>query len=88
MFSKSFESTIRAKSLWLRCQPALATAAAAGAYTIRVAFGTTLIMSVVLVWAALITLMSSRSDSSDRNSGGYSRYATSSRCCVLLHVFL
>jgi len=73
VFSRNFENTIRAKSLWLRCQPALATIAAGAAYTVRVAFGTALIMSVVLVWAALITLMSSRSDSSDRNSGGYSR---------------
>ncbi|CAD7697678.1 unnamed protein product [Ostreobium quekettii] len=73
VFEKNFQNSIRAKSISLRLEPALQTASAIAAYTARVTFGATLIASCLIVWAALIAVMSSRSDSSDRNGGSYSR---------------
>lgn len=49
VFARNFKEAIRGRSLLLRLEPAVATAAAALGYLGRVAFGTALIVSVVCV---------------------------------------
>lgn len=49
-FDKGFKGTLRSKSLLQRARPLLQRAAGAVAYVGRVAFGTALVSSVVLVW--------------------------------------
>ena len=52
-------------------EPALETAGKVGSYLARVSFGTTLIASIAIVYAAIFALLSSRdSDRDERHGGG------------------
>lgn len=59
-FEPGFRSTLRNRSLLQRLRPLWKKAQAAGAYLVRVAFGSALIVSVMVVWLAIIALTSSR----------------------------
>ncbi len=66
-FSPSYRTTIRSRSLVQRIRPALTKVKRAAGYLSRLAFGGTLIVSVVLVLIAITVLMTSaRSDRDDR----------------------
>ncbi|KAK0585139.1 hypothetical protein LWI29_023912 [Acer saccharum] len=71
VFSKNYRAKLAAKSFRLKIEPLLDKAKAAAEYTIRVSFGTALVASIVIVYTAIIALLSSRSD--DDNRGRRSR---------------
>jgi len=65
VFPSGFRSALGAKSLRLSAEPYLEGAGKAGAYLLRVTFGTTLIASIAIVYAAIFALLSNRSDDRD-----------------------
>ncbi|TXG58265.1 hypothetical protein EZV62_016094 [Acer yangbiense] len=71
VFSKNYRAKLAAKSFRLKIEPLLDKAKATAEYTIRVSFGTALVASIVIVYTAIIALLSSRSD--DDNRGRRSR---------------
>ncbi|KAK9822249.1 hypothetical protein WJX81_006259 [Elliptochloris bilobata] len=77
----NFRSVLLARSWLRRIEPALAAARGAGAYAVRVSFGTALIASVLLVALSVVALLTaaSSSDRDNRRGGGnYNRgYSTS-----------
>jgi len=67
VFPPSPRATLQAKSLMLRIQPALNAVKSGLGYLVRVSFGTTLLASLALVYAAIFALLNSSSSSdSDR----------------------
>lgn len=70
-FDRSFRSALRNKSLLQRLRPLGRKARAVGAYLVRVAFGSALIASVMVVWLAIVALTSSRDSDNRRDRGGY-----------------
>lgn len=68
-FPPDFRSKLRNRSVLLRIKPALTKLQQVGSYLVRVAFGTTLMASIAIVWLAVAVLMSSR-DNDRRDSGG------------------
>ncbi|KAL5740059.1 hypothetical protein ACOSQ2_029239 [Xanthoceras sorbifolium] len=71
VFPKDYRAKLAAKSFRLKIEPLLDKAKATAEYTIRVSFGTALVASIVIVYTAIIALLSSRSD--DDNRGRRSR---------------
>ncbi|EFN52698.1 hypothetical protein CHLNCDRAFT_138698 [Chlorella variabilis] len=71
-FAPGFEAAIASKSLLLRLEPVAAGFQAGLEYLLRVAFGTALIASVMLVFLAITVLMSSASSRDDNRGGGRS----------------
>ncbi|KAK2655281.1 hypothetical protein Ddye_008333 [Dipteronia dyeriana] len=71
VFSKNYRAKLAAKSFRLKIEPLLDKAKATAEYTIRVSFGTALVASIVIVYTAIIALLSSKSD--DDNRGRRSR---------------
>eukprot|EP00878_Enallax_costatus_P002812 GHUV01003004.1.p1 GENE.GHUV01003004.1~~GHUV01003004.1.p1 ORF type:complete len:653 (+),score=181.31 GHUV01003004.1:192-2150(+) len=69
-FDRNFISKIRNRSWLQRLRPLWKRTVNVVNYLARVAFGTALIVSVLLVWLAVVALMSSR-DSDNRDSRGY-----------------
>lgn len=67
-FKPGFRGALRSKSLLQRGRRILNRASGAASYLARISFGTALIASVVLVWLALLVLLSGR-DRDDRRSG-------------------
>ena len=63
----NFRAILRSRSWLLRLEPALAAARSAGAYLVRVSFGTALIASVLLVALSVVALLTAAS-SSDRDN--------------------
>jgi hypothetical protein len=63
----NFRAVLRARSAWLRAEPALAAARGAGAYAVRVGFGTALIASVALVAISVVALLTAASSSERDN---------------------
>lgn len=61
-FDPGFKAKIASRSWVQRMAPLWGKVKAAAGYVARVAFGTALIASVVLVWIAVTVLLSSRSD--------------------------
>lgn len=60
-FPDDFQTRITSRSLLQRLKPALAAAAAGLGYVSRVAFGSCLVASVVVVWVAVAVALSSSS---------------------------
>ena len=68
-FSKNFRSIIRSKSIAIRLEPQIKRAKDTGAYLLRVGFGTALIASIIIVFAAILVIAtSSRSNDRDNRS--------------------
>ncbi|KAL6005272.1 hypothetical protein ACLOJK_005834 [Asimina triloba] len=61
VFPRDYRAKLVGKSFRMKIEPLLEKTKAAGEYLIRVSFGTTLIVSIVVVYTAIITLLSSRS---------------------------
>ena len=72
VFPKGARGALGQKSFKIKTvEPALETAGKVGSYLARVSFGTTLIASIAIVYAAIFALLSSRdSDRDDRRGGG------------------
>ncbi|KXZ54783.1 hypothetical protein GPECTOR_4g853 [Gonium pectorale] len=73
-FAPDFRARLRNRSLLLRAAPLARRAAGAAAYLARVAFGTALIASVVLVWLAVLALLRGRDNDNDNRRGGGGYY--------------
>ena len=68
-FARNFRSVVRSKSLAIRLEPAIQKTKAVGAYLVRVGFGTALIASIAIVFAAIVVIAtSSRSNDRDNRS--------------------
>ena len=68
-FRKNFRSLIRSKSLAIRLEPAIEKTKSTAAWLVRIGFGTTLLASIVIVFAAiLVVISSSRNDRDNRGS--------------------
>eukprot|EP00245_Coleochaete_scutata_P013752 TRINITY_DN569_c0_g1_i1.p1 TRINITY_DN569_c0_g1~~TRINITY_DN569_c0_g1_i1.p1 ORF type:complete len:569 (-),score=108.19 TRINITY_DN569_c0_g1_i1:162-1868(-) len=74
-FPSNYRSNLTSKSLALKVEPVFAALKGAGAYLTRVAFGTALLTSILLVVSTIVILASSRSDERDnrsqRGGGGF-----------------
>lgn len=76
VFPPGYRSALGSKSLRIRAEPFVDGAGKAGAYLLRVAFGTTLVASIAVVYAAIFALLSNRdsdrddSRSNERGMGG------------------
>ncbi|KAK3271563.1 hypothetical protein CYMTET_20102 [Cymbomonas tetramitiformis] len=71
-YPKDVRGALRAKSFAFRIEPLLEKVAEAAAFGVRVAFGSALVISVILVWVTIIVLLSrgkSSRSSSSRSSG-------------------
>nr|GLL17946.1 uncharacterized protein At5g03900, chloroplastic [Ipomoea trifida] len=60
VFPKSYRTNLSAKSFKMKIEPLLEKAKMASEYVIRVSFGTALIASIVIVYTAIIAVLSSR----------------------------
>lgn len=75
VFPKDYRSKLGAKSFRIKAEPFIEKAKGAGEYLIRVSFGTALIASIVIVYTAIIALVtSSRSDEDNRGRRGSRSY--------------
>ncbi len=81
-FDRAFRSRITSRSWMRRLAPLGRKLRDAGAYLVRVAFGTALVASVVLVWLAVTALLSSGRDSDDRRRGGEGFYGGGPRVWI------
>ena len=70
-FERGFRAALRSKSWLQRLRPLGKKAFAVGAYLVRVAFGSALVASVMLVWLAIAALASSSRDDRRGERGGY-----------------
>lgn len=71
VFPKDARGAISQKSLKIKTiEPALETAGKVGSYLARVSFGTTLIASIAIVYAAIFALLSNRDSDRDERRGG------------------
>ncbi|OVA09992.1 hypothetical protein BVC80_1751g159 [Macleaya cordata] len=70
VFPRDYRTKLAAKSFRLKIEPLLEKSKSAAEYVIRVSFGTALIASIVLVYTAIIALLSSRSDEDNRGRRG------------------
>lgn len=66
-FPTNFRATIQSKSLLFRLEPVVEGVFQAAAYLVRVAFGTTLVVSVIMTTLALLVIASGSKD--DRKGG-------------------
>ncbi|WIA33689.1 hypothetical protein OEZ86_006807 [Tetradesmus obliquus] len=71
-FERDFVGKIRQRSWLQRLRPLWKRAVNVGSYVARVAFGTALVVSALLVWLAVIAITSSRDD--NRRDSGYGGY--------------
>eukprot|EP00884_Botryococcus_braunii_P020460 jgi/Botrbrau1/7098/Bobra.0165s0120.2 len=67
---RDFRSILRNKSLLLRLAPAFKTAQNIAGYITRVSFGTALVASVAVVWAAVFALLTTQQSDRDDRRGG------------------
>ncbi|XP_010931139.1 uncharacterized protein At5g03900, chloroplastic isoform X1 [Elaeis guineensis] len=77
VFPRDYRSKLSAKSLRMKIEPLLDKLKEATAYLIRVSFGTALIASIVIVYTAIISLITSRSDEDNRGRRGGRSYDSS-----------
>ncbi|KAM7265380.1 hypothetical protein ACFE04_003063 [Oxalis oulophora] len=66
VFPWDYRTKLTAKSFRVRFEPLVEKTKAAAEYVVRVSFGTALIASIVIVFTAIIAILSSRSDEDDR----------------------
>lgn len=70
-FSRDFKSAIRNKSISLQAKPILAKAQETALFLIRVTFGTTLLVSILITFLAITIVMSTgQRDDRDNRGGG------------------
>ena len=81
----NFRAVLRARSWLRRAEPALAAARSAGAYAVRVSFGTALIASVLLVALSVVALLTAAS-SNDRDNRRCVRQLFNAASFVLVRV--
>eukprot|EP00262_Sarcandra_glabra_P004189 TRINITY_DN1516_c0_g3_i1.p1 TRINITY_DN1516_c0_g3~~TRINITY_DN1516_c0_g3_i1.p1 ORF type:complete len:515 (+),score=84.37 TRINITY_DN1516_c0_g3_i1:63-1607(+) len=74
VFPKDYRTKLVAKSFRMKLEPWLEKSKAAAEYVIRVSFGTSLIVSIVLVYTTIIALLSSRSEEDNRGRRGGRSY--------------
>ncbi|KAI4341968.1 hypothetical protein MLD38_026635 [Melastoma candidum] len=74
VFPKDYRAKLAGKSFRMKIEPWLEKAKAASEYLVRVSFGTALIASIVLVYTAIIALVSSRSEDDNRGRRGSRSY--------------
>ncbi|XP_052170668.1 uncharacterized protein At5g03900, chloroplastic [Diospyros lotus] len=74
VFPKDYRSKLAAKSFRMKIEPFLEKAKSTAEYLVRVSFGTALIASIVIVYTAIIALLSSRSDEDNRGRRGGRSY--------------
>ncbi|KMZ73592.1 Iron-sulfur cluster biosynthesis family protein [Zostera marina] len=74
VFPKDYRLKLASKSFRMKIEPFLGKSKSAFEYVIRVSFGTALIASIVLVYTAIITILSSRSDDDNRGRRGGRSY--------------
>jgi hypothetical protein len=58
-FPKDYRANLATKSFRMKVEPALNKIQAAGAYLVRISFGTALVASIVIVYSAILVLLSS-----------------------------
>jgi hypothetical protein len=83
-FDRDFVSAIRRRSWVQRLRPLWKRAVKGINYLTRVAFGTALVVSAVVVWLAVVALMSSGRDN-DRCACAVIRHAAIGAGCVFLN---
>nr|XP_043611277.1 uncharacterized protein At5g03900, chloroplastic-like [Erigeron canadensis] len=66
VFTKDYRSKLAARSLWIRTEPYLEKTKSVAEYLVRVTFGTALIASILIVFTAIIAILTSCSDKDDR----------------------
>ncbi|KAL6982240.1 hypothetical protein U1Q18_050571 [Sarracenia purpurea var. burkii] len=74
VFPKDYRSNLAAKSFRIKIEPFIEKAKSTAEYLVRVSFGTALIASIVIVYTAIIALISSRSDEDNRGRRGGRSY--------------
>ncbi|PSR89289.1 Uncharacterized protein CEY00_Acc29486 [Actinidia chinensis var. chinensis] len=74
VFPKDYRSKLATKSFRMKIEPFVEKAKSGAEYVIRVSFGTALIASIVIVYTAIIALLSSRSDEDNRGRRGGRSY--------------
>eukprot|EP00854_Cymbomonas_tetramitiformis_P013538 gene13538-16003_t len=84
-YPKDVRGALRAKSFAFRIEPLLEKVAEAAAFGVRVAFGSALVISVILVWVTIIVLLSR--GKSSRSGGGRRTSSRSSNMNFLEAVF-
>ncbi|XP_044951038.1 uncharacterized protein At5g03900, chloroplastic isoform X7 [Hordeum vulgare subsp. vulgare] len=65
VFPEDYRAKLAGKSFRMRVEPLVDKAKEAGAYVVRVSFGTALVASIVLVYATIIAILSSSSSDED-----------------------
>lgn len=80
VFPRDYRAKLAGKSFRLKVEPLFDKTKAAAEYLVRVSFGTALIASIVVVFSAIVVLLSSRSDEDNRGSrrGSRSSFSTGS----------
>ena len=73
VFPRSTRGILSSKSFKMKIEPIVSGAKSLASYVFRVAFGTSLVASVMIVYTAIFALMSAKSsdDRSDRRGGGF-----------------
>lgn len=66
VFPKDYRTKLAARSFRMKIEPVLDKVKVASEYLIRVSFGTALVVSILLVYTAILALLSSKSDDDDR----------------------
>lgn len=69
VFPKDYRSVLAAKSIRLKLEPLLGKLKAVADYLIRVTFGTTLLVSIMLVYSTLMVLLTSSRSENDNRQG-------------------
>jgi len=87
VFRENFRALVRSKSLVIKLEPIADGAKMAAAYLARVSFGTALIVSIVVVFAALVVLSSSAGDRDSRGRGRSSSAFMYSRMPMRFSIF-
>lgn len=66
VFPKDYRTKLAARSFRMKIEPVFDKLKVASEYVIRVSFGTALVVSILLVYTAILALLSSKSDEDDR----------------------
>lgn len=72
VFPRDYRAKLAAKSFRMRFEPVLEKSKAVAEYLIRVSFGTALLASIVIVYTAIIAILSGRSEEDNRGRRGRS----------------
>eukprot|EP00252_Welwitschia_mirabilis_P008304 TRINITY_DN2007_c0_g1_i1.p1 TRINITY_DN2007_c0_g1~~TRINITY_DN2007_c0_g1_i1.p1 ORF type:complete len:522 (-),score=95.22 TRINITY_DN2007_c0_g1_i1:346-1911(-) len=67
-FPKDYKAKLAAKSLKMKFEPLFDKSKAVAEYLIRVSFGTALLVSIIIVYTAIVAILSGRSDEDNRGN--------------------